>query len=91
MRPDLVGLDWAKGAEPTPRGLLKVDVRKSGGGVAISVDVPEGVVARVLVPVSSATARITTNGVAATTTPAENGARAVVTLDHAGHYQLAGS
>ena len=91
VRPDLVGLDWAKGAEPTPHGLLKVDVRKSGGGVAIAVDVPEGVVARVSVPVSSATARVTVNGAAAAATPAENGARAVVTLDHAGHYQLAGS
>ncbi len=91
VRPDLVGLDWAKGAEPTPHGLLKVDVRKSGGGVAIAVDVPEGVVARVSVPVSSATARVTVDGAAAATTPAENGARAVIALDHAGHYQLAGS
>ena len=91
VRPDLVGLDWAKGAEPTPHGLLKVDVRKSGGGVAIAVDVPEGVVARVSVPVSSSTSRVTSNGAAVTSTPAENGGRAVVTLDRAGHYQLAGS
>ena len=59
IRPDLVGLDWAQGAEPTPHGLLKVDVRKSGGAMTIAVDVPEGVVARVSVPVSSATARVT--------------------------------
>jgi len=92
VRPDLVGLDWAKGAEPTPRGLLKVDVRKSGGAMTIAVDVPEGVVASVSVPVSSATAtRVTVNGAAAATTPAENGARGVVRLNHAGHYELAGS
>ncbi len=91
VRPDLVGLDWAKGSEPTPRGLLKVDARKSGGAMTIAVDVPEGVVASVSVPVSSATAPVTVNGAAAATTPGENGERAVIRLDHAGHYQLAGS
>jgi hypothetical protein len=90
IRPDLVDLDWARGAEPTPRGLLKVDARKSGSAMAIAVDVPEGVVARVSVPVSSPGARVTVNGAAANRTAAENGARAIVTLDHAGHYQLAG-
>jgi hypothetical protein len=86
IRPDLVDLDWAKGGEPTPHGLLMVDVRKNG---AIIVDVPEGVVARVLVPAASAKAQVTVNGSAAKSTAAENGTRAVVTLDHAGHYQLA--
>ncbi len=90
IRPDLVDLAWARGAEPTPRGPLKVDARKSAAGTAIEVDVPEGVVARVSVPVTSATAQVTVNGTAATSTPAEGGARAVVVLDHAGHYQLAG-
>jgi hypothetical protein len=88
IRPDLVDLAWAKGAEPTPRGLLKVDSRKDGSGTAIAIDVPEGVVARVSVPVS-ASAGVTLNGSAAKSVAAENGARAVVTLDHAGHYQLA--
>jgi hypothetical protein len=86
IRPDLVGLDWAKGGEPTPHGLLKVDVRKGG---AITVDMPEGVVARVSVPVASARARVTVNGGAVNSTSAENGSRAVVTLDHAGHFELA--
>jgi len=90
IRPDLVDLDWAKGAEPTPRGLLKVDARKVGGGTAIALDLPEGVVARVAVPVTSATARVTVNGEVVATTPAEHGARAVIALSHAGHYQVAG-
>jgi hypothetical protein len=90
IRPDLVDLDWAKGAEPTPHGLLKVDVRKKGGAVAITVDVPEGVVARVSVPVASATPYVSVNGRAANSTSTENGTRAVVLFDHAGHYQLAG-
>jgi hypothetical protein len=88
IRPDLVDLAWAKGAEPTPRGLLKVDARKDGSGTAIAIDVPEGVVVRVSVPVSSASASVTVNGSAAKSVAAENGARAVITLDHAGHYQL---
>jgi hypothetical protein len=88
IRPDLVDLAWAQGAEPTPHGLLKVDARKSGSAVTIAVDVPEGVVARVSVPASSA--RVTVNGAAASATAAESGTRAVVTLDHAGHYELAG-
>jgi hypothetical protein len=54
----------------------------------VAVDVPEGVVARVSVP--SRSAKVTVNGSAASSTAAENGTRAVVTLDHAGHYELAG-
>ena len=56
----------------------------------VAVDMPEGTVAHVSVPVLSG-GRVTTNGAAADGTPAENGARMVVTLDHAGHYELAGS
>jgi alpha-L-rhamnosidase len=90
IRPDLVDLDWAKGAEPTPHGQLQVGVQKKGGAVLITVDVPEGVVARVSVPVASATPYVSVNGGRATSTSAENGTRAVVTFDHAGHYQVAG-
>jgi hypothetical protein len=39
--------------------------------------------------VSSAAAKVIINGNAAVATPAENGTRMFVTLDHAGHYQLA--
>jgi hypothetical protein len=85
IRPDLVDLDWARGGEPTPHGLLKVDAKKGG---PIVIDVPEGVKARVLVPVSNAGAQVLVNGSAASATAAENGARAQITLDHAGHYEL---
>jgi alpha-L-rhamnosidase len=89
IRPDLVGLDWARGAEPTPRGLLKVDVKKDGSRAVISLDIPEGVAARVSVPIPSSSAHVSVNGVAATSSLAEGGARAIVVLDHAGHYELA--
>jgi hypothetical protein len=90
IRPDLVDLDWARGGEPTPHGLLKVDVKKSDGGLAIAVDVPEGVVARVSVPVTRASTQVTVNGGLVNAVSAENGARAIVALDHAGHFELAG-
>jgi alpha-L-rhamnosidase len=88
VRPDLADLQWAKGAEPTPHGLLKVDARKSGSGMTVAVDVPEGVVARVSVPVSGASAHVSVNGSAAQSTTAEGGARSVVTLSRSGHYEL---
>lgn len=90
IRPDLVDLDWAKGAEPTPHGLLKVDARKRGGAIAIAVEIPEGVAARVSVPVNSPGARVTVNGGPVNATAAENGTRAIVTLDRAGNYELIG-
>jgi hypothetical protein len=90
IRPDLIDLDWARGAEPTPQGLLKVDARKSGTRTAITLDLPPGVTAQVSVPVSSSTAQITVNGGSVKTTSIEDGTRMLVTLDHAGHYELAG-
>jgi hypothetical protein len=79
-------LEWAKGGEPTPHGMLGVEVRKNGAGIRIGVDVPEGVEARVSVPGSS----VSVNGAAATGVPAEGGARSIVTLHHAGHFELEG-
>ena len=90
IRPDLADLEWVRGGEPTPRGLLKVEAKKSGAGMAVVVDVPDGTVARVSVPVTSG-GRATVNGAAANGTTVENGVRMVVILDHAGHYELAGS
>jgi hypothetical protein len=88
IRPDLIDLDWAKGAEPTPQGLLKVDLRKSGTRTAIILDLPAEVSARVAVPVSSSIARITVNGSAVKAISVEDGTRMLVILDHAGHYEL---
>jgi alpha-L-rhamnosidase len=90
VRPDLVDLAWAKGAEPTPQGLLKVEARKDGAGMKVSVDVPEGVAARVFVPVSGTAGSVTVNGVAAHGVAVEGGARSLVALDHAGHFELEG-
>jgi alpha-L-rhamnosidase len=88
--PDLVDLDWARGAEPTPRGLLKVEARRNGTVTTLTLDLPEGTVARVAVPVTSATAKVMVNGQVTPAVPSRNGTREIVTLDHAGHYQLDG-
>jgi alpha-L-rhamnosidase len=87
IRPDLVDLSWAKGAEPTPDGLLKVDARKDASGLTVSIDLPEGVVARVSVPAVTA---VTVNGNLEQAVRVENGTRMLVTLSHAGHFNVAG-
>ncbi len=92
IRPDLIDLQWARGGEPTPRGMLSVDIRKDDirkdGGYMTAIDLPPGTVANVSVPVPSPNAQVTVNGSAESSTPAEDGARAVVVLRTAGHYEI---
>lgn len=88
IRPDLAGLSWAKGAEPTPHGLLKVDLHASPTLQTV-IDLPTDEVATVLIPVSHAGQEVLVNGkVAEDAKPAENGARIAVILREAGHYTL---
>lgn len=89
IRPDLIDLAWAKGGEPTPRGMLDVSLKKEGQNTAISLDLPSGTEARVSVPVASSNAQVTVNGQKTQSEPAENGTRAVVTIRQAGHYEIA--
>lgn len=88
IRPDLVDLAWAKGAEPTPHGALAVSARRDGTRVVIATDIPEGVTAQVSVPVTSENARVLVNGSMHEASPDEGGARKIVTLRTAGHYEL---
>lgn len=88
IRPDLAGLKWAKGAEPTPHGLLKVDLKQQHG-LLTTIDLPAGVAATVLVPVSHPGQHITVNGKEITSAQsAEDGSRASVILSGAGIYEL---
>ena len=88
VRPELAGLKWAKGAEPTPRGLIKVDYRAGTGGLSATVDLPSGTHATVSLPVTQAGMAIQVNGRTESATPAEDGRRAIVHLDQPGHYTL---
>ena len=45
IRPDLAGLAWARGAVPTPNGLIKVDY-KAGDTFRAAIDLPAGVAAK---------------------------------------------
>ncbi len=85
IRPDLIDLKWAKGAEPTPHGLLRVAIRNDKGYVT-TIDLPRDVVARVSVPVPSPHAGVTVNGRRVASAPGEGGKRAVVTLSGQGTY-----
>jgi hypothetical protein len=86
IRPDLMGLGFAHGAEPTPTGLLKVDVTPK----QITVDIPEGVTARVAVPVSKPGNEVRVNGAAGVAEQSDGGSRGIVTLNRAGQYVLQG-
>jgi alpha-L-rhamnosidase len=87
IRPDLLDLAWAQGGEPTPRGMLKVEIRKENG-YKTTVDLPPGTTARVSMPVTAPGAAITVNGAKQTGEAAENGTRAIVVLNSPGHFVL---
>jgi len=87
IRPDLIDLEWAKGGEPTPRSMLNVSIRKSAGTETL-VDLPPDTRANIYLPVSGRNATVTVNGHAQSTTPAENGGRAMITVSKPGHYVI---
>ncbi len=88
IRPDLAGLAWAKGAEPTPHGLLKVSLEQNSGLQTV-IDLPADEEATVLIPVQHAGQGVLVNGTAATNVKsAEDGTRAAVVLSTPGHYTL---
>ena len=88
IRPDLIDLRFAKGAEPTPRGLLGVAIEHAGAhGVSVEIDLPPATVAHVAMPVSPG-GQVSLNGKSVKGTAAEEGTRMVVELGQAGHYRL---
>lgn len=87
IRPDLAGLGWAKGAEPTPFGLIRVSL-KSDAASPIALDLPDGIHATVLVPAAAGTHTVRVNGKSVEGTAEEDGHRLAVVLDHGGHYEL---
>jgi hypothetical protein len=77
IRPDLMDLEWAKGGEPTPHGLLTVDLTTEHGLTA-TLNVPDGVTATVLFPVKAGTQQVLVNGKAARGRFVEGGKRIAV-------------
>jgi hypothetical protein len=85
LRPDLAGLAWVRGAEPTPHGPIVVDLKPG----QTTVTIPDGVELSVLVPTAAGQTSVLVNGAAVTPgATAEHGTRATVVLNKAGTYTL---
>jgi alpha-L-rhamnosidase len=84
VRPDLAGLGWAEGTEPTPRGLIRVSIHPE----STVVTVPAGTAARILLPIAHEGATVLSNGKAVKYGLAENGTRASFVVRQAGRYEF---
>jgi alpha-L-rhamnosidase len=88
IRPDLAGLEWARGSVPTPTGAIRVRYEMHNDGLDAKVDLPSGVNARVFMPVCAAEKHLLINGRGAMGQPAELGARVQVQLEGDRQYEL---
>jgi hypothetical protein len=85
LRPDLAGLAWARGTEPTPHGPIVLDLKPT----QTTVTLPAGVELTVLVPVSPGHSSVLLNGrLAPPSSLSEDGTRATVLLTQPGTYTL---
>jgi alpha-L-rhamnosidase len=85
IRPDLAGLDWAKGTVPTPHGLIRVSVDKAKG---IALDLPQGIEhAFVYVATPGGGRRVYLDGVTAGTVTGP-GRETMVEITHGGHFEV---
>jgi alpha-L-rhamnosidase len=82
IRPDLAGLTWVSGAEPTPHGLIGV----SATPAKIIVTLPSMMTATVSLPFTPGHGQILQNGRPITETSDVIGARVVLTLRRPGRY-----
>jgi hypothetical protein len=88
IRPDLIGLEWARGAEPTPQGPIAVDLRRAGAGLEARLTLPPGVDAEVSMPALPGSTAVQVNGQPVPGRPAEKGARLVIEVNKPGAYKL---
>jgi hypothetical protein len=90
IRPDLAGLQWARGAEPTPHGLLRVGITATSHGLATEIDVPEGVVASVELPLHEKDQTLLLNGIPQPATLVmDDAGRGKLLISQPGHYVVA--
>jgi len=88
IRPDLCDLPWARGTEPCPQGVIKVDYRQDHADFKATIEVPEGVVAQVSMPVDRGESSVEIDGRTVSGVPGEDGARLTVTLSSSGLHEL---
>jgi alpha-L-rhamnosidase len=85
IRPDLAGLAWARGAEPTPRGLIRVDVKPG----VVRVVLPKDTVATLILPFPAVQGTLLQNGTPVSVVGTEDGTRSTLVLRSAGDYTFA--
>jgi len=85
LRPDLAGLAWARGTEPTPHGPIAIDLKPT----QTTITLPAGIELSVLVPISPGHSTVLLNGNQVTPGPlSEDGMRASIVLNQPGTYTL---
>lgn len=89
IRPDLAGLEWARGSVPTPSGLIKVDYEAHGASLEARIDLPSDVNAQVSMPVCTTGKQLLVDRRAAVGKSTESGTRVQVRLDGGREYHLA--
>jgi hypothetical protein len=82
IRPDRAGLRWARGAEPTPRGPIRVSVEPD----AVRITLPPDTIATISLPFAPEQGSVIENGQPVPASTAEGGARSIVTVRSAGDY-----
>jgi len=85
---DLLDLEWAKGTEPTPHGPIRISLKKEGATTSMSLDLPDGISADVLMPLAQRGGPVFVNGQARPATEAEDGSRGKIVLSTGGHYEI---
>jgi hypothetical protein len=88
IRPDLMGLKWARGTEPTPQGPITVDLRRAGAGLTVQLTLPSDVDAEVSMPTLPSAKAVQVNGQPVAGRSAEHGARLLIELNKPGAYKL---
>jgi len=88
IRPDLCGLKWARGSEPSPQGSIKVDYRHDDSDFKARIEIPEGVTAQVSMPVDRGDGSVQVDGRAVSGVSAEDGTRLTLTLSSSGLHEL---
>jgi alpha-L-rhamnosidase len=61
IAPRLMGLTWARGAVPTPQGVIRVEDKRDGAVETIAIDVPRGVL-KAIVDVDAAASDVSLDG-----------------------------
>ncbi len=88
IRPNLAGLSWVRGGEPTPRGMIEVSVKQRTGETEVQVDLPPSTTAHISLLLTGKERDIAVNGKTVSWTPEENGTRAAFVLNTGGHFQI---